>query len=42
MIVIAELLTEHRLAELQDECNQLCKIVAQSIVTAKANKTNPT
>jgi four helix bundle protein len=35
MIVRAELLPEHRLAELLDEGEQLSKIVAQSILTAK-------
>ncbi len=26
------------MSELLDECDQLCKIIAQSIVTAKENK----
>jgi four helix bundle protein len=38
LIIKTELLTEDRLAELLDECNQLCNIIGQSIVTAKANK----
>jgi len=32
------MLPEHRMGELLDECNQLCKIIAQSIVTAKERK----
>ncbi len=35
LIVDSELLPKKKIAELQDECTQLCKIVAQSIVTAK-------
>lgn len=38
LIIKTEMLTEHRLGELLDECNQLCNIIAQSIVTAKENK----
>ena len=38
LIIKTEMLPEQRLGELLDECNQLCKIVAQSIVTAKENK----
>jgi four helix bundle protein len=38
MIAVMELLPEHRLSDLLDECNQLCNIIAQSIVTAKANR----
>src|SRR3954470_11834667 len=38
LIIKTEMLPEHRLGELLDECNQLCKIIAQSIVTAKENK----
>ena len=38
VIVRAELLPEHRLAELLDEGEQLSKIVAQSILTAKKNR----
>jgi four helix bundle protein len=37
-IVKAELLPEPRMAELLDECSQLCKIIAQSIVTAKGKR----
>jgi four helix bundle protein len=38
LIIKTEMLTEHRMGELLDECNQLCNIVAKSIVTAKARK----
>src|SRR6266705_5702964 len=38
LIIKTEMLSEHRMGELLDECNQLCNIVAQSILTAKANK----
>jgi four helix bundle protein len=38
LIIKTEMLPEHRLGELLDECNQLCNIIAQSIVTAKENK----
>lgn len=38
MIVRMELLPEHRMSELLDECDQLCNIVGQSIVTAKENR----
>ncbi len=38
LIIKPEMLTEHKLAELLDECNQLCNIIAQSIVTTKENK----
>src|SRR6266576_1026173 len=38
LIIKAEMLPEHRLGELLDECNQLCNIIAQSIVTAKEKK----
>src|SRR2546422_11678483 len=37
LIIKTEMLTEHRMAELLDECNQLCNMIAQSIVTAKGN-----
>jgi four helix bundle protein len=33
----AELLKPRRITALVDECEQLCKIIAQSIITAKAN-----
>ena len=38
LIIKTEMLTEHRMGELLDECNQLCNIIAQSIVTAKTRK----
>jgi len=38
LIIETEMLPEHRMGELLDECNQLCKIIAQSIVTAKERK----
>jgi len=38
LIIKTEMLPEQRLGELLDECNQLCNIIAQSIVTAKENK----
>jgi four helix bundle protein len=37
LILKAELLTEQRLAELVDECDQLMRIIAKSIVTTKSN-----
>lgn len=40
--VKAELLKASRVTALVDECEQLCKILAQSLITAKANaKRNP-
>ena len=38
LIIKTEMLPEHRLGELLDECNQLSNIIAQSIVTAKENR----
>ncbi len=38
-IIKADLLPEARMADLLEECTQLCKIIGQSIVTAKANRT---
>ena len=38
MIIGAELLPQARLAEILDEVNQLARIVAQSVVTTKAQK----
>jgi four helix bundle protein len=38
LIMKSELLEEQRLFEILGECEQLCAIVAKSIVTAKANK----
>ena len=37
LIVESDLLPKKKMIELQDECSQLCKIIAQSIVTAKNN-----
>jgi len=37
-IVKAELLPEARLAPLCDECEELCKIIGRSILTAKMNR----
>lgn len=39
MIVKSELIPEQRLESLRDECEQLCKIIAKSLVTAKTNQT---
>ena len=38
LIIKTEMLKEERMNELLDECNQLCNIIAQSIVTAKENR----
>jgi four helix bundle protein len=38
LMIKTEILPEQRLGDLLDECNQLCNIIAQSIVTAKENK----
>ena len=38
LIIKTEMLPEHRMGELLDECNQLCNIIGQSIITAKQNK----
>ncbi len=38
LIIKTEMLPEHRMGELFDECNQLCNIIAQSIVTAKKRR----
>jgi four helix bundle protein len=37
LITESEALSKQKMADLQDECSQLCKILAQSIVTAKKN-----
>ena len=39
LIIKTEMLTEHKMAELLYECNQLCNIIGRSIVTTKGNKT---
>ena len=38
LIIKPEMLKEHRMGELLDECSQLCNIIAQSIVTSKENR----
>ena len=38
MIAKSDLLPEQRLEQLRDECEQLCKIIAKSLVTAKSNQ----
>lgn len=38
LIVKSELIPEQRLEQLRDECDQLCKIIAKSLVTAKSNQ----
>jgi len=38
LIVKSELIPEQRLEPLRDECDQLCKIIAKSLVTAKSNQ----
>lgn len=38
LIIKTEMLPEHKMGELLDECNQLCNIIARSIVTTKQNK----
>ena len=38
LIVKSELKPEQRLELLRDECDQLCKIIAKSLVTAKSNQ----
>ena len=41
LIVKSESIPEQRLEMLRDECDQLCRIVAKSLVTAKANQIRP-
>lgn len=38
LIIKAELLSETQMAGVLDECDQLCRIIGKSIVTAKSNK----
>ncbi len=38
LIVKAELLPQTTMAGIEDECDQLCRVIGQSIVTAKANR----
>ncbi len=40
LIFMSGLIPEQRLELLQDECDQLCKIIAKSLVTAKSNLSN--
>ena len=42
LVVKSELIPEERLELLLDECDQLCKIIAKSLVTAKSNHNRPT
>lgn len=37
LIVESKLVSKEKMADLHDECHQLCKIIGQSIVTAKKN-----
>jgi 23S rRNA-intervening sequence protein len=41
MIVKSELIPHPRLERLQNECDQLCKVIAKSLVTAKSNLSQP-
>lgn len=41
LIIKSELIPEQRLEPLLDECSQLCKIIAKSLVTAKSNQSRP-
>jgi four helix bundle protein len=38
LIMESELLSKRKMLDLWDECSQLCRILAQSIVTAKKNR----
>ena len=38
LIIKTELLPEHRMGDLFEECTQRCNIIAQSIVTARQNR----
>ena len=38
LIIKTEMLKEHQMGELLDECSQPCNIIARSIVTAKQNR----
>ena len=38
LIVRSQLLSTKKMADLEDECTQLCRILAQCLLTAKANK----
>jgi len=41
LTIKTEMLKEHKVSELLEECNQLCNIIARSIVTTKRNKVEP-
>lgn len=41
MIIKSELIPEQRLEMLRDECDQLCRVIAKSLVTAKSNQSLP-
>ncbi len=38
LIIKTDMLPEHRMGELLDECNQLCNIIGRSVVTTKEKK----
>ena len=38
LITRTDLLPEHKMSELLDECDQLCNIIGRSIVTARENQ----
>ncbi len=38
LIIKTEMLPEHKMGELLDECNQLCNIIGKSVVTTKENR----
>jgi four helix bundle protein len=40
LVVKAKLVPEGKMSDLLDECDQLCRISGQSLVTAKARRTN--
>jgi len=42
LIIQSELLPTKEMSHLQDECTQLCKIVAKSLITAKKNESKRT
>ena len=41
LIIKSELMPEQRLEQLRDECDQLCKIIAKSLVTVRSNLSQP-
>lgn len=38
LIIKTDMLPEHRMSELLDECDQLCNIIGRSVVTTRENK----